>query len=52
MLDKIKQIKRSRLKPYEIFFLDTIDGIESYTLFNYPNIIFWKKMKISYLKKI
>ena len=43
MLDKIKKIKYSRLKEEERFFLNTIDGIESFISDDYPQSVFWKK---------
>jgi len=43
MLEKIKKIKYSRLKEEERFFLEMIDGIESFTSDNYTQSVFWKK---------
>ena len=43
MLDKIKQIKYSRLKEEEKFLLSIIDGTEPFISDRYPKSIFWKK---------
>ena len=43
MLEKIRQIKYSRLSDEERFFLETIDGIEPFKSDKYPQSIFWKK---------
>lgn len=41
MLDKIKQIKYSRLSEEERFFLETIDGIQPFTSDKYTQSVFW-----------
>ena len=51
MLDKIKQIKYSRLKEEERFFLETIDGIEPFKSDKYPQSIFLKKNGVVLLEQ-
>ena len=43
MIDKIKKIKYSRLKEEERFFLEMIDGIQPFTIDDYPESVFWMK---------
>ena len=43
MLEKIRQIKYSRLKDEERFFLETIDGVKPFISEIYPQSIIWKK---------
>ena len=46
MKDKIRQIKYSRLKEEERFFLEMIDGIEPFTSYDYPESVFCVKNDI------
>ena len=51
MLYKIRQIKYSRLKEEERFFLDMIYGIEPFTSTDFPKSVFWKKNDIVLLEQ-
>ena len=50
MLNIIKDIKYSRLKPEEIFILDILVNLKKYLNKKYPTFIFYKKDDILLFK--